>query len=90
MRTHKKIILKTYDRVRNHMKLIIKSYYKFAKLSYIDKQIERFEKVITEYEDFADRYPESKFLKDVEEYNNLSKIQIKEIQNEQNSSSVKR
>ena len=70
--------------------MVIKSYYKFAKLSYIDKQIERFEKVITEYEDFADRYPESKFLKDVEEYNNLSKIQIKEIQNEQNSSSVKR
>lgn len=70
--------------------MVIKSYYKFAKLSYIDKQIERFEKVITEYEDFADRYPESKYLKDVEEYNNLSKIQIKEIQNEQNSSSVKR
>jgi outer membrane protein assembly factor BamD len=70
--------------------MVIKSYYKFAKLSYIDKQIERFEKVIIEYEDFADRYPESKYLKDVEEYNNLSKIQIKEIQNEQNSSSVKR
>jgi len=46
--------------------------------------------VVDEYEDFADRYPDSKLLKDAEEYNNLSKTQIKEIQNEQNSSSVKR
>jgi outer membrane protein assembly factor BamD len=61
----------------------IKSYYKFAKLSYIDKQIERFEKVINEYQDFLDRFPESKFLKEAEEYNQLSKTNIKEIQNEQ-------
>jgi len=70
--------------------MVIKSYYRFAKMSYIDKQIERYEKVVDEYEDFADRYPDSKLLKDAEEYNNLSKTQIKEIQNEQNSSSVKR
>jgi outer membrane protein assembly factor BamD len=70
--------------------MVIKSYYRFAKLSYIDKQLERFEKVVTEFEDFVDRFPESKLLKDAEQYNNLSKIQIKEIQNEQNSSSAKR
>jgi outer membrane protein assembly factor BamD len=61
----------------------IKSYYKFAKLSVLDKQQERFEKVITEYQDFIDRFPESKLLKEAEEYNNLSKNNIKEIQNEQ-------
>lgn len=59
------------------------AYYKFAKLSISDKQPERYEKVVNEYQDFADRYPESKFLKEAEEYSNLSKNHIKEIQNEQ-------
>ena len=36
---------------------IVKSYYKFAKLSIVDKQIERFEKVMSEYDDFVYRYP---------------------------------
>lgn len=61
----------------------IKAYYKFAKLSVLDKQLERFEKVISEYEDFVDRFPESKLRKEAEEYSNFSKNNIKEIQNEQ-------
>jgi outer membrane protein assembly factor BamD len=61
----------------------IKAYYQFSKLSVVEKQIERFEKVITEYQDFADRYPESSLLKDAQAYSNLSKNHIKEIQNEQ-------
>ena len=68
---------------------ILKSYYKFAKLSIVEKQIERYEKVIAEYQDFVDRYPESKFLKDAESYNSLSLNHIKEIKNEQITSSVK-
>jgi outer membrane protein assembly factor BamD len=67
----------------------IKAWYKFAKLSFIDKQVERFEKVISEYQDFADRYPESKFLKEAENYSNLSQNQIKAIKNEQTTSSAK-
>jgi outer membrane protein assembly factor BamD len=59
------------------------SYYKFAKLSVIDKQTERFQKVVTEYQDFADRFPQSKLLKEAQGYNNLSLNNIKEIQNEQ-------
>ena len=70
--------------------MIVKSYYRFAKLSIVEKQTERYEKVITEYEDFADRYPESTLLKDAENYSNLSKNHIKEIKNEQVTSSVKR
>lgn len=69
---------------------IVKSYYKFAKLSYEDKQIERYEKVISEYQDFADRYPDSKLLKEAENYSNISQNNIKEIKNEQTTSSVKR
>jgi outer membrane protein assembly factor BamD len=61
----------------------IKSFYKFASLSYTDKQIERFEKVVAEYDDFSDRFPESKYIKEAQEYSNLSKNNIKAIQNEQ-------
>ena len=68
---------------------ILKSYYRFAKLSIVEKQIERYEKVIAEYQDFMDRYPESKLLKDAESYNSLSLNHIKEIKNEQITSSVK-
>jgi outer membrane protein assembly factor BamD len=69
---------------------VVKSYYKFAKMSFEDKQIERFEKVISEYQDFADRYPESKLLKEAESYSNLSQNHIKVIKNEQTTSSAKR
>ncbi|MEI8059221.1 MAG: outer membrane protein assembly factor BamD, partial [Ferruginibacter sp.] len=38
---------------------VVKAYYRFAKMSFEDKQIDRYEKVTTEYEDFVDRFPES-------------------------------
>jgi outer membrane protein assembly factor BamD len=68
----------------------VKAYYKFAKLSYEDKQIERFEKVIAEYEDFVDRYPESKLLKEAESFSNQSKNNIKAIKYEQTQTAAKR
>ncbi|HMU09981.1 MAG TPA: outer membrane protein assembly factor BamD [Ferruginibacter sp.] len=68
----------------------VKSYYKFAKLSIVEKQVERYEKVIDEYEDFVDRFPESKLLRDAENYSNLSKNHIKDIKNEQTQTSAKR
>ncbi len=67
---------------------IVKSYYMFAKLSVVEKQIERYEKVITEYDDFLDRYPDSKLLKEALVYKNLSLNNIKEIQNEQTQTST--
>jgi len=66
----------------------IKSYYRFAKLSIIDKQLERYEKVVSEFQDFSDRFPENKLLKEAEEYKNLSLNNIKEIQNEQTKTSA--
>ena len=68
----------------------IKSFYQFAKLSVIEKQQERYEKVVAEYNDFTDRFPESKLLKDAQEYNNLSLNHIKEIQNEQIKTTTER
>ena len=69
--------------------MVVKSFYRFAKLSVPEKQIERFEKVTTEYLDFADRFPESKLLKEAEDYSKLSQKNIKELTNEQTSSSAK-
>jgi outer membrane protein assembly factor BamD len=66
-----------------YMLMAIRSYYEFAKLSIQDKQQERFEKVSTEYFDFADRYPESKLLSEAENYKNLSQNHIKQLKNEQ-------
>lgn len=68
----------------------VKSYYKYAKLSIADKQVERFEKVISVTQEFSDRYPESSLLKDAEAYAKLSSNNIKEIQNEQIKTSTQR
>jgi outer membrane protein assembly factor BamD len=65
---------------------VIKSYYLFAVNSIEDKKPARFEQVITECNDFSDRFPESKFLKEAESYAVLSKNNIQEnkaINNEQ-------
>jgi outer membrane protein assembly factor BamD len=66
--------------------MVVKSYYKFAKLSIAEKQIERFEKVTAEYQDFLDRFPDSKLLQEAESYSNLSLNQIKILTNEQATS----
>ncbi|MEO6541860.1 MAG: outer membrane protein assembly factor BamD [Ferruginibacter sp.] len=68
----------------------VKAYYKFAKMSYVEKQVERYEKVIEEYQDFVDRFPDSKLLKDAQDYSNLSQNHIKVIKNEQTQTSAKR
>ena len=59
---------------------VIKSYYLFAKNSYEEKVPARMEQVITECNDFTDRFPDSKLMKDVERYRNLSQNTIKAIQ----------
>jgi len=69
--------------------MVVKSYYKFAKMSVIEKQEERYEKVIYEYEDFLDRFPESKLLSEASTYYTQSQNQLKAIKNEQISSSTK-
>ena len=70
--------------------MAVKSYYQFAKLSVVEKQEERYEKVILEYTDFIDRFPESKLLKEAEGYNKLSLNHIKELQNEQAKTTTER
>ncbi len=47
---------------------VIKSYFKYAEMSYEEKQKERYEKVITECSDFTDRFNESKLIEEVNKY----------------------
>lgn len=63
--------------------MVIKAYFKFAELSVEDKKAERFEQVITECNDFIDRFPDSKLLKEAEHYITLSQSNIKNLKNEQ-------
>lgn len=62
---------------------IIKSYYRFAQMSIPDRQLERYEKVIQEVDDFIDRFSESKFATEANNYKALSSTNIKNIQDEQ-------
>jgi outer membrane protein assembly factor BamD len=52
-------------------------------MSVDQKQLERYTKVITEVEDFQDRFPQSNLLKEAERYLTLSKNNLKNINNEQ-------
>jgi outer membrane protein assembly factor BamD len=69
---------------------MVRSYYEFAKLSIFEKQQERYEQVTSKYQDMVDRYPDSKLLKEAEQYSILSKNNIKDLQNEQTKTTIKR
>jgi outer membrane protein assembly factor BamD len=63
--------------------MTIKSYYRFAELSVEEKQVERYEQVISECNEFVDRFPDSKLKKEAEQFLNLSQTNIKRLNNEQ-------
>ena len=46
-------------------------------MSIEEKQQERYEKVVSEVQDFQDRFPESKLLKEAERFLTLSQTNIK-------------
>jgi len=61
---------------------IIKSNYEYASLSTEDKKESRFQQVVTDCNDFMDRFPDSKLKKQVQGYLDLSKNSIKTYKNE--------
>jgi outer membrane protein assembly factor BamD len=63
--------------------MVIKSYFRYAEMSVEGKKPERFEQVVSQCNEFFDRYPESKLRKEAEEYLNLSQTNIKNLANEQ-------
>ena len=67
------------DKADQYKLMIIRSYYKYAQLSIQERREERYLKVIAEVNDFQDRFPESKLLKDAERFLTLSTTNIKKI-----------
>ncbi|MEI6088019.1 MAG: outer membrane protein assembly factor BamD [Bacteroidota bacterium] len=59
--------------------LVIKSYFKYAEMSYEEKQIERYEKVVNECADFNERFSGSKYTADVSKYKTLSNNLLKNL-----------
>jgi len=62
---------------------IIKSYYEYAIMSVDERKEERFTQVITECNDFSDRFPDSKLKEEAQKYLTLSQTNIKNLKNEQ-------
>ena len=69
------------DKADEYKLMVIKSYFKFAELSVEEKKAERFEQVIQECNDFTDRFPDSRLMKEVERYNTLSNTNLKNLNN---------
>ncbi|MBN8876214.1 MAG: outer membrane protein assembly factor BamD [Chitinophagaceae bacterium] len=67
------------SRLDEYKLMAIKSYYRFAELSVEEKKAERYEQVIDACHEFVDRFPESKFRKEVEDYIALSQTNIKNL-----------
>ncbi len=71
----------------------IKSYYRYAEMSVVERQEERFEKVITDVNDFEQRFPDSKLLADATTYKTQAENYIKKLQiqnNEQTQTTTQR
>ena len=75
------------DRGDEYKLQIIHSYYQYAGLSVEEKKPERYTQVITECNDFIDKFPGSKLMKEVERYLSTSQTAIhnnnKDVKNEQ-------
>jgi outer membrane protein assembly factor BamD len=71
------------ERADEYKLMVIKSYYEYAKMSVEEKQPERFEKVVSESIDFHDRFPDSKYAKEVDTYKALSTNNKNKNKNEQ-------
>jgi outer membrane protein assembly factor BamD len=62
---------------------VIKSDYLYASLSVQEKMEDRYLQVITDCNDFTDRFPDSKLTKEVQNYLSTSQTNIKSLKNEQ-------
>jgi outer membrane protein assembly factor BamD len=62
---------------------MIKSYFRYAEQSYETKQVERFEKVLSECMEFNERFTDSKLLIEVNKYKVQTTNYLKNIKNEQ-------
>lgn len=78
-------VLNTYpesERADEYKIMVIRSYFRYAELSVEEKKAERFEKVIEECNDFKDRFPQSQYAKEVQDFLNQSQNNLKVYSNE--------
>ena len=79
-------LLNTYpesEKADEYKLMVIKSFYRFAELSVEEKKVERFEQVVNEVNEFTDRFPESKYRKEAEDFLRNAQNNIKNLSNEQ-------
>ena len=62
---------------------IIRSEYEYATMSLEERKQVRFQQVVTDCNDFIDRFPDSKLKKQVQDYLYLTNNSLKALQNEQ-------
>lgn len=68
--------------------MAIKSYYQFAQLSVEEKREERYGKVVDECTDFMERFPQSTYTKEVQQFLSLSQNQLKANNHEPSKTSA--
>lgn len=56
--------------------MILKSDYKFATLSILEKKADRYKDLIKDYKTFAEKYPKSKYMDEVSKYLETSKYEV--------------
>ena len=79
-------LLNTYpdsDKSDQYKLQIIRSYYQYAIMSVDEKKEERFNQVVTECNDFIDRFSDSKLKEEAQKYLALSQTNLKNLKNEQ-------
>lgn len=62
----------------------IRSYFRYAEMSVVEKETERFEKVIIDVNDFEQRFPSSKLMADAIDYRTQAENKIKKLQTQNN------
>lgn len=62
--------------------MVIKSMFKYAKVSYPEKQEERYASAVSAFRDFKDAYPNSKYLPEAEKISTEANNNIKKIRDE--------
>jgi outer membrane protein assembly factor BamD len=59
----------------------IKGFYKYAEMSYPNKQVERFEKIVADCADFTERYNDSKHITEIKKIKSQSLDYLKNLKN---------
>ncbi|MGZ8903779.1 MAG: outer membrane protein assembly factor BamD, partial [Methylobacter sp.] len=70
------------DKADIYKMMAIRAYFRLAELSVEEKKPERFEKVVSECNEFMDRFPQSPFAKEVQDFLSQSQNNIKNNTNE--------